>query len=222
MNRPIPTILGLALTASLLTACAGTGGGGSTEDDGATGAAGGGSDEEVTSLTFWSNHPGGSKETEEELIAAYEEETGVSITLVTAGANYEEVANRFNAAQAGSDVPDVVVASDVTWFPMMLNDAITPLDELWESEGVDTSSYVDSLREDYLFEDQHYAVPYARSTPLFYYNKDMWEAAACPTAGRRRGRSSPGGRPTCARPTRVCRLSPSPTAPTTSTGTSRA
>ena len=125
MNRPIPTILGLALTASLLTACAGTGGGGSTEDDGATGAAGGGSDEEVTSLTFWSNHPGGSKETEEELIATYEEETGVSITLVTAGANYEEVANRFNAAQAGSDVPDVVVASDVTWFPMMLNDAGT-------------------------------------------------------------------------------------------------
>lgn len=183
MTRPIPTILGLALTASLLTACAGTGGG-STEDDGATGAAGnGGGDEEVTSLTFWSNHPGGSKDTEEELIAAYEEETGVSITLVTAGANYEEVANRFNAAQAGSDVPDVVIASDVTWFPMMLNDAITPLDEVWEAEGVDTSSYVDSLREDYLFEDEHYAVPYARSTPLFYYNKEMWEAAGLPDRG---------------------------------------
>src|SRR5699024_8141652 len=112
-----------------------------------------------------------------------EEETGVSITLVTAGANYEEVANRFNAAQAGSDVPDVVVASDVTWFPMMLNDAITPLDELWEAEDVDTSSYVASLREDSLFEDQHYAVPYARSTPLFYYNKDMWEAAGLPDRG---------------------------------------
>ncbi|QFG69081.1 ABC transporter substrate-binding protein [Ornithinimicrobium pratense] len=181
MNRPITSLLGLSLTATLLAACAG----GSADDDGTTDGGGGGaaSDEEVTSLTFWSNHPGSSKEVEEQLIAAYEEETGISINLVTAGANYEEVANRFNAAQAGSDVPDIVIASDVTWFPMMLNDAIAPLDDLWEAQGSDTDSYVDALREDYLYDDQHFAVPYARSTPLFYYNKEMWQAAGLPDRG---------------------------------------
>ena len=30
---------------------------------------------------------------------------------------------------------------------------------------------------------QHWAVPYARSTPLFYYNKDLWAAAGLPDRG---------------------------------------
>lgn len=178
-GRPI-RLLALVATTGLLASCAGTGGG--TDSDGAdgTGAGGGAA---VESLTFWSNHPGSSRDVEEQLIAAYEEETGVSINLVTAGANYEEVANRFNAAQAGGDLPDVVVASDVTWFPMMLNGAITPMDELWESQDVDSDGYVDSLREDYAYDEQHFAMPYARSTPLFYYNKEMWEAAGLPDRG---------------------------------------
>lgn len=183
MSRTTPHLLKLitlGLTATLLTACAGTGGDNDTDgnDDTAAGDAGA-----VETLTFWSNHPGGSKEVEEELIAAYEEETGVTINLVTAGANYEEVANRFNAAQAGGDLPDIVVASDVTWFPMMLNGAIAPMDELWSEQDIDTDSYVDALREDYNYEDQHFAVPYPRSTPLFYYNKEMWEAAGLPDRG---------------------------------------
>ncbi|MDO5503294.1 MAG: ABC transporter substrate-binding protein [Actinomycetia bacterium] len=207
-RRPL-TIAAMAASVALLAACAGTGGDSTTPgtngtngtdtgtqtgtdttapeptDDGTdtgdgTDAGAGGS---VDSLTFWSNHPGGSKDVEEQLIAAYEAETGISINLVTAGSNYEEVANRFNAAQAGSDVPDIVVASDVTWFPMMLNGAIAPMDELWSSQDVDSDGYVDALREDYHYDGQHFAMPYARSTPLFYYNKDMWEAAGLPDRG---------------------------------------
>ncbi|WP_114906263.1 ABC transporter substrate-binding protein [Ornithinimicrobium murale] len=176
------SLIALGLSATLLASCAGTGGGDSAEGADSNESASG-SDEAVESLTFWSNHPGGSKEIEEAVIAAYEEETGISINLVTAGANYEEVANRFNAAQAGGDLPDVVVASDVTWFPMMLNESIAPLDDLWESQGIESEKYVDSLREDYLYEDQHFAMPYARSTPIFYYNRDMWAAAGLPDRG---------------------------------------
>ncbi|WP_256840444.1 ABC transporter substrate-binding protein [Ornithinimicrobium faecis] len=173
------TLISVALSATLLASCAGTGNAEAGDD--ADSETGGG--EAVESITFWSNHPGGSKEIEEAIIADYEEETGITVELVTAGANYEEVANRFDAAQAGGELPDVVVASDVTWFPMMLNNAITPVDELWESQEVDSENYVDSLREDYLYEDEHFAMPYARSTPIFYYNKDMWAAAGLPDRG---------------------------------------
>ncbi|MDN8677548.1 extracellular solute-binding protein, partial [Staphylococcus aureus] len=71
----------------------------------------------------------------------------LQVELVTAGKNYEEVAQRFNAALAGGDLPDVIVASDVTWFNFALNEATTPLDELWEQNGVDADSYVDTLRD---------------------------------------------------------------------------
>lgn len=179
------SVAGLAAVA--LSSCAGMGSGsGSGDGAGAGGDGDGGGGEtgaSVEQITVWSNHPGESKPVEEELIEAFEAEHDISVNLVTAGATYEEVAQRFNAALSGGDLPDVVIVSDVTWFNFAMNDALAPMDELWETAEVDSEGYVDSLREDYAFEDQHYALPYSRSTPLFYYNKEMWDAAGLPDRG---------------------------------------
>lgn len=180
--RRSAAVIASTISIVVLAACAGTGGGDDSEN-GENGESTGGDGGPVTSITFWSNHPGGSQAVEQEIIDAYEAETGITVNLVTAGADYEEVANRFAAAQGGSDLPDVVVASDVTWFPMMLNGSITAMDDLWESQDVDADGYVESLREDYNYEDAYYALPYARSTPIFYYNREMWEAAGLPDRG---------------------------------------
>lgn len=174
-RRPLLRLTGAATIAALaLTGCAGTG----SSDDAASG-----DDGPVETLTFWSNHPGESKPIETELLDAFEEESGIEVNLVTAGSTYEEVAQKFNAALSGGELPDVVVASDVTWFNFALNEAIIPMDELWSTVDVDSEGYVDSLREDYAFEGEHFALPYARSTPLFYYNKAMWSAAGLPDRG---------------------------------------
>lgn len=172
--------LGIAgLAVITLSSCAGMGSGsGDGDGDGDGGTAG-----TVDSITFWTNHPGESKPVEEELIAAFEEEHDIDVNLVTAGATYEEVAQRYNAALSGGDLPDVVIVSDVTWFNFALNEALTPMDELWTAAEVDSEGYVDSLREDYAFEDQHYALPYSRSTPIFYYNQEMWSEAGLPDRG---------------------------------------
>jgi sn-glycerol 3-phosphate transport system substrate-binding protein len=173
-RRPLLRLAGAATIAALaLSGCAGTGS--SDDDSGDSGP--------VESLTMWSSHPGDSKQVETELLKAFQDESGIKVNLVTAGKNYEEVAQKFNAALSGGDLPDVVIASDVTWFNFALNDAIAPMDDLWKSADVDSEGYVDSLREDYNFEDEHYALPYARSTPLFYYNKAMWSAAGLPDRG---------------------------------------
>ncbi|NDU79473.1 extracellular solute-binding protein, partial [Actinomadura sp. DSM 109109] len=37
-----------------------------------------------------------------------------------------------------------------------------------------------TLYGDYSYDNQHWAAPYARSTPLFYYNKDHFAAAGLP------------------------------------------
>ena len=135
------------LTTVSLTACAGgsTTAGNDSKDGG-----------DANTITFWSNHPGSSRDIEQELIDEFEKENpDLKVELVTAGSNYEEVAQRFNAALAGGDLPDVLVASDVTWFNFALNEATTPLDELWEMNNIDSESYVDTLREDYKYKDKH-------------------------------------------------------------------
>lgn len=169
-RRDFLRVAGGATAAIGLSACAGTGS--------APSGQGGG---EANTIDFWSSHPGNSKETELKLINAFQSaNSGLTVKLTDAGQSYEEVAQKFNASLAGGQLPDVVLVSDVTWFNFALNKQLAPLDELLSEANVDTSDYVDSLYNDYLFNDQHFALPFARSTPLFYYNKDLWSAAGLP------------------------------------------
>lgn len=132
-------------------------------------------------LQFWSNHPGSSKDMELAIINEWNAANDIQVELIDAGASYEELAQKFNAALSGGELPDVIVASDVTWFNFALNVATTPLDEIWTEAGVDPDSFVDTLREDYAFDGKHYGMPYSRSTCLMYFNTDALAAAGLPT-----------------------------------------
>lgn len=135
----------------------------------------------ASEITFWSNHPGQSQEIEKKLIDKFHASQGdIKVKLVTAGANYEEVAQKFQTAQQGGQLPNVVIFSDVWWFRYFVNDSIIPLDGLLKHLEVDTDDYRSALMEDYKYEGQQWAVPYARSTPLFYYNRDHFKAAGLP------------------------------------------
>lgn len=134
----------------------------------------------ATEISYWSNHPGGSIDTERALVAEFQRQTGIRVNLVTAGANYEEVSQKFQAAQTSRSVGDVVVVSDVTWFPAFLNGSIIPLEPALAAQRIDTSGYRQTLYDDYGFGAKHYAVPYARSTPIFYYNRDFYRSAGLP------------------------------------------
>ncbi|WIM67530.1 ABC transporter substrate-binding protein [Corynebacterium breve] len=159
----------VAASSVALTACAGSGGGSSAKDDGSP-------------LKFWSNHPGSSQDIEKEIIEAWNKDNeDAQVELITGGSNYEELGQKFNAALSGGELPDLIVASDVTWFNFALNEQTTNLDDLWEEAGVDPDTIVDTLREDYAYEGGHYGVPYCRSTCLMYWNTDILAESGLPT-----------------------------------------
>jgi sn-glycerol 3-phosphate transport system substrate-binding protein len=135
----------------------------------------------ASQITWWSNHPGTSIELEKEYIRRFQEQNpGITVNLVTAGKNYDEVAQRFQAAAGTDNAPDLVGASDVWWFRYMINGQIIPLEGLAQHLQIDTADYNRTLYDDYAFNGQHWALPYARSTPLFYYNRDVWQRAGLP------------------------------------------
>ncbi len=132
-------------------------------------------------ITYWSVHPAKSRDAELELIKRFEAANpSIKVKLETAGANYAEVAQKFNAGLAGNNVPDVVMLSDVWWFKYFLAKTIAPLDDLLANAEVELDDYQPTLVGDYQFKGQQWAMPFARSTPLFYYNKDKWSAAGLP------------------------------------------
>ena len=169
-------IASVSVAAVILTGCAGTGTSAPSSSS---------KDSGKVTLDFWSNHPAGSKALEQELIKRFEAANpDIHVKLTDAGKDYEEVAQKFNASLTGSNVPDVVVASDVTWFNFALNKQITPLDDLLaKTKDANTDDYVKSLYDEYTLRENHYAVPYSRSTPLFYFNKDLWSKAGLPDRG---------------------------------------
>jgi sn-glycerol 3-phosphate transport system substrate-binding protein len=135
----------------------------------------------ASQITWWSNHPGTSIELEKEYIRRFQEANpGITVNLVTAGKNYDEVAQRFQAAAGTDNAPDLVGASDVWWFRYMINGQIIPIEGLVQHLQIDTADYNRTLYDDYAFNGQHWALPYARSTPLFYYNRDVWQRAGLP------------------------------------------
>lgn len=170
-----------AVTALALTACGGpTVDGDDEPSDKKTEATDWAAVEPAKEITFWSTHPGGSMDFEKEMTQKFEAETGIKVDLITAGASYEEIAQRFQTSQTAGDQGDVVLLSDANWFSAYLAGSITPIDELLTEAKNDTATYVPALYEDYLYDSKHWAVPYARSTPLFYYNKEHYKDAGLP------------------------------------------
>lgn len=185
-RRKFLTIAGVSASTLALAACAGPSvGGGGAPSSAAPGAGLGPDFTGVTpakKITFWSSNPGGSAEVTQSIIDAFTKENDIEVELVAA-ANYEEVAQKFQAAQAGGGLPDLLTLSDVWWFRFYLNEQIIPLNTALEATEVDTDDYSPIFFGDYQYEGGQWAVPWARSTPLFYYNKSAWAAAGLPDRG---------------------------------------
>ena len=101
-----------------------------------------------------------------------------TVKAVYAG-NYEETTTKaLTAAQAG-DPPQVAVLLAIDIFTLIEEDVITPISDIATSP--EDQAWIDSFYEGFMvdtrFDGKVYSIPFQRSTPVFYYNKDSWRAA---------------------------------------------
>lgn len=101
-----------------------------------------------------------------------------TVKAVYAG-NYEETTTKaLTAAQAGAP-PQVAVLLAIDIFTLVEEDVIVPISDLVSTseEEVWLASFYDGFMRDAQFEGKTYAVPFQRSTPVYYYNRDAFRAA---------------------------------------------
>lgn len=140
--------------------------------------------QEPLTVTLWSSYGGALGEAEAKLVEKFAEAHGDEVKLdYQFQGSYEETAQKVTAALQAQTAPDISLFSDVWWFKFYLNQVLLPLDDLAAAADVDFSDYQDSLINEGLRMEKHWWIPFARSTPLFYYNKDMWAAAGLPDRG---------------------------------------
>ncbi|MEU9836536.1 ABC transporter substrate-binding protein [Streptosporangium sp. NPDC048047] len=97
--------------------------------------------------------------------------------------SYDETAQKLATAMQARQLPDLCVFSDVTWNKFHLNDTLEPLGSYFSAGSLKPAEYVDQLIAEGTAKNETWWVPFARSTPIFYYNKDLFEAAGLPDRG---------------------------------------
>lgn len=96
--------------------------------------------------------------------------------------SYEETMQKTAAAIIAGKIPDLVILSEVTWRKMHLADQLEPLNDYFDDE-LNPSIYRDVFIEEGTIKGTTWWLPFARSTPLFYYNRDMFDQAGLDTDG---------------------------------------
>lgn len=134
-------------------------------------------------ITYWGSFSGVNGETEKALADKFNSTQSDVVLDYQFQGSYEETAQKLTAALQSKTAPEVSLLSDVWWFKFYLAKALTPLDNLFVEAGIDVNDYVDVLINEGVRQGAHYWVPMARSTPLFYYNKEHWAEAGLPDRG---------------------------------------
>lgn len=128
-------------------------------------------------VTYWASQSGTNGEAEQELVDRFNDsQQDVKVNREFQG-SYEETAAKLTAALQARQVPEISTFSEIWWFKFYLNQALQPLNEYIEANGTDTADYVPSLWEEGRRQDTQFWIPFARSTPLFYYNRDAFAEA---------------------------------------------
>jgi sn-glycerol 3-phosphate transport system substrate-binding protein len=127
-----------------------------------------------TEVTYWGSFSGVLGEAEKAITDRFNEEhTDIKVNYQFQG-NYEETAQKLTAALQANQAPDVSLLSDVWWFKFYLAGTLAPMNDLVSAAGLDLTDYVDSLINEGNRNGVQYWIPFARSTPLFYYNKEAF------------------------------------------------
>lgn len=140
--------------------------------------------EGVTPITFWHSMSGELGETLDGIVADFNAANpDYQITAIYKG-GYNESMNAGIAAYRAGQAPDVLQVYEVGTATMMnAGDAIKPIQEMAEEAGepIDPSKFVGAVAGYYSStEGKLISMPFNSSTPVLYYNKDMYAKAGLP------------------------------------------
>jgi sn-glycerol 3-phosphate transport system substrate-binding protein len=129
-------------------------------------------------VLYWGSFAGNLGKAEQETVERFNKQsTAVQVEYQFQG-SYEETAQKLSAALAARQgLPDATLLSDVWWQKFWLNKTISPFDPYMQAQKVDRADYVDSFVTEGTRQGKLMWIPFARSTPMLYYNKDHFKEA---------------------------------------------
>ena len=135
-------------------------------------------DTKGTTITFWHSMGGVNGEAMDYLVNKFNEENtdGITVEAVYQG-EYDDTINKLKSAQIGNMGADLVQIYDIGTRFMIDSGWVIPMQELINADGYDISRIEPNIAAYYTVNNELYSMPFNSSTPILYYNKDMFEKA---------------------------------------------
>lgn len=131
-----------------------------------------------TTITFWHSMGGVNGEALDTLVEKFNEENEYGITVdAQYQGEYDDSLNKLKSAQIGNMGADLVQVYEIGTRFMIESGWIVPMQQMVDADNYDVSQIEPNLAAYYTVDDQLYSMPFNSSTPIMYYNKDMFDAA---------------------------------------------
>lgn len=132
-----------------------------------------------TTITFWHAMGGVNGEALDYLVKKFNEENEYGITVISEyQGSYDDSITKLKSAQLGNMGADLVQIYDIGTRFMMDSGWIVPMQELADADpDFDLTAIEPNIAAYYTVGDTLYSMPFNSSTPILYYNKDMFEVA---------------------------------------------
>lgn len=132
---------------------------------------------DAITLEFWHAMGGELGELVDELVVSFNESQDAIVINATFQGTYDDTYNALLAAFESGTEPNIIQNFDLATQTMIDTERIVPVYELMEQDGYDAEIFVPAVRDYYSDENGMLAMAFNSSTPLIYYNADMFEQA---------------------------------------------
>lgn len=92
---------------------------------------------------------------------------------------YNALESKIASSLQAKQVPDITVMSDISWNRFYLNDTLEPLTGYFD-DSFGTDSFHEQFLKEGTVKNDIWWVPFGRSTPLFYFNRQIFQAVGLP------------------------------------------
>ena len=131
-----------------------------------------------TEISFWHSMGGVNGQAIDTLVQKFNDENEYGITVKAQyQGEYDDSLNKLKSAQIGNMGADLVQVYEIGSRFMIESGWITPMQEMIDADNYDVSQIEPNLVAYYTIDDQLYSMPFNSSTPIMYYNKEMFEKA---------------------------------------------
>ena len=131
-----------------------------------------------TTISFWHSMGGVNGQAIDTLVQKFNDENEYGITVEAEyQGSYDDALNKLKSAQIGNMGADLVQVYEIGTRFMIESGWIVPMKSMVNADEYDSSVLEPNLAAYYTINDMLYSMPFNSSTPLMYYNKDMFDAA---------------------------------------------